>query len=174
MRYLIALAALVGALVAPAAVFGGGWATVQLGSLPTGIDEGGTWNARLTVLRHGVTPTDGAAPAITIAGPTGEAETFAAQPAGEPGVYEADVVFPAAGEWSFEISDGLEATGYGVSTTTTYPPVEIGESPGGGIAGDDMLPALPLAAFGLMLALAGAATAALVYRRARRLTPASR
>ncbi len=173
MRYLIALAALVGALAAPAAAPGGGWATVQLEALPADIEAGGAWNARLTVLRHGETPTDGAAPTITIAGPKGEAETFAAHPTGETGVYEAEVVFASAGTWSFEISDGLHATGYGVSTSTTYPPVEIGPRPGGG-AGGGSLPAAPLAALGLVLALVGVLTATLVLRRARRLTPAGR
>ena len=173
MRYLIVLAALVGALAVPAAAPGGGWATVQLQTLPTDIEAGGTWNARLTVLRHGETPTDGATPMITIAGPKGQAETFSAQPAGEPGVYEADVVFPAAGTWSYEISDGLASTGYGVSTTSTYPPVPVAEAPGG-IGGDGTLPALPLAGFGLLLALVGAATAVLLLRRSRRLTPLER
>ena len=173
MRYLIALAALVGALAAPTAAVGGGWATVELEALPTGIDAGDTWNARLTVLRHGETPTDGAAPTITLAGPEGEVETFAARPAGETGVYEAQVVFPSSGTWSYEISDGLEATGYGVSTTTTYPPVEVDSAPGGG-GGGVPLPAIPLAGFALLLALAGAAGAVVVFRRSRRLTPAGR
>jgi YtkA-like len=172
MRYVIALVALAAALAAPAAAPGGGWATVQLEALPTDIDAGGTWNARLTVLRHGETPTDGAEPMITISSEKGEAETFAAKPAGEPGVYEAAVVFPTAGTWSYEISDGLAATGYGVDTTTTYPPLTVGAGAGG--VGDGSLPALPLAGFGLVLALAGAAAAVVMLRRSRRLTPAGR
>jgi hypothetical protein len=174
MRYLIALAALVGALAAPAAAPAGGWATVELESLPAGTSAGDSWNARLTVLRHGVTPTDGAAPTITISGPKGAAETFAAEPTGETGVYAAVVVFPSAGTWRYEISDGLAATGYGVSTTTTYPPVTVAGAPGGGIGGDDELPALPLAGLALVLVLAGAAAAVVIVRRARRLTPAGR
>jgi YtkA-like len=172
MRYVIALVVLVAALAAPAAAPGGGWATVQLQAMPTDIDAGGTWNARLTVLRHGETPTDGAAPTITISGEKGQAETFAAKPAGEPGVYEAAVAFPTAGTWTYEISDGLAATGYGVDTTTTYPPVIVAAAPGG--VGDGSLPALPLAGFGLVLALVGAAAAAMLLRRSRRLTPAGR
>jgi hypothetical protein len=173
MRYLIVLAALVGALAMPLAANGGGWATVQLEALPTDIESGGTWNARLTVLRHGETQTDGAAPIITISGEKGETETFAATPAGEPGVYEAAVVFPTAGTWSYEISDGLAATGYGMDTTTTYPPVTVTEAPGGGVASDE-LPALPLAGLAFLLALAGAAAAIVMVRRSRRLTPAGR
>jgi hypothetical protein len=173
MRYLIALAALVGALAAPTAAVGGGWATVELEALPTGIDAGDTWNARLTVLRHGETPTDGAAPTITISGEKGDVEAFVAEPAGETGVYEAAVVFPTAGTWSYEISDGLAATGYGESTTTTYPPVSVGDAPGGGVRSDE-LPTLPLAALGVLIAIAGAAAAVALVRRSRRLTPAGR
>jgi hypothetical protein len=171
MRYLIVLAALVGALAASTAASAGGWATVELAALPAGIDEGGTWNAHLTVLRHGETPTDGAAPTVTVTGPSGDTTTFEAVPAGETGVYEAEVVFAEAGESTFEISDGLAATGYGESTTTTYPPVLVEAGPGGG--GDGVsVPALPFAA--LLLVLAGAAATIVVLRRSRRLSPAGR
>ena len=72
MRYLIALAVLAAALAAPTVVPAGGWATVELDALPSGVDAGDTWNARFTVLRHGVTPTDGAEPNVAIV----DAETF--------------------------------------------------------------------------------------------------
>jgi hypothetical protein len=126
------------------------------------------------VLRHGVTPTDGAAPTITISGPKGAADTFAAKPTGQTGVYAAAVVFPSGGTWSYEVSDGLAATGDGVSTTTTYPPVTVADAPGGVVGSDDGLPALPLAGLALVLVLAGAAAAVVMVRRARRLTPAGR
>ena len=69
MRYLIALSVLVAALAAPAAAPAGGWATVELEAMPAGFDAGDTWTARFTVLRHGVTPTDGAEPSVTIVDP---------------------------------------------------------------------------------------------------------
>ena len=69
------------------------------------------------MLQHGVTPLDGMEPSITIS--SGADETsFPATPTGEPGVYHAEVVFPAAGTWSWTIWDGF-------SQTHTYAPVEI-------------------------------------------------
>lgn len=172
MRYLIALSVLVCALAAPAAAPAGGWATVELADMPAGIDAGDTWTARFTVLRHGVTPTDGAEPSVIVVHPeTSERSTFSAKPAGEPGVYEAAVFFPEAGTWGLEIDNGLAATGYGVSETTTFDPVVVG-GPGGGSVGGDLLSPRALAVLGLLLALAVAVVFGV--RRLRRLAPAGR
>lgn len=175
-RYVIALAVLTVALVAPTAAPAGGWASVELAAMPTGIDAGETWTARFTVLRHGVTPTDGAMPSVSVVHPqTSERSTFPADPAGETGVYEAAVVFPTAGSWRFEIDNGLEATGYGVSATTRFDPVTIGAADGDGIpsvGGDGLLSPLPLAGLGLLLALA--LVLVIGVRRSRRLAPAGR
>ncbi len=171
MRYLVALTVLVVALAAPTAAPAGGWASVVVSDLPAGTGPGDTWTARITVLRHGVTPTDGATPSMSIVNEeTRNGETFAAKPTGETGVYEAAVVFPESGTWRYEVDNGLAATGHGVSQVTSYPPVTIA-GPAGGTPGDDGLPALPLAGFGL--ALAFAAAVAFAIRRSRRLTPAS-
>jgi YtkA-like len=174
MRYLIALSVLAVALAAPAAAPGGGWATVELAAMPVGLDAGDTWTARFTVLRHGVTPTDGAEPSLTIVDAEfSKRSTFPAAPAGEPGVYEAAVVFPEAGTWTFEIDNGLEATGYGVSQTTTFDLVTIGAPGGGGVVdGGGLLSPLALAVLGLLLVLAVAVVFGV--RRQRRLAPAGR
>jgi hypothetical protein len=80
---------------------------------------------RFTVLQPGRSPLDGIAPTITIR--NGDAlETFAAKPAGKPGVYRASVTFPSAGTWTYEVDDGFIA-----GQPHTFPPVEIG----GGVAG---------------------------------------
>ena len=169
MRYLIVLSALVLALAASATASAGGWATVELASLPTGLGSGDTWNAQITVLRHGVTPTDGATPSISIHNPaTGETASYAAEPTGTTGVYEAAVVFPGAGTWSYEVDDGLVSTGYGESTTSTYAPVDVRPAAGGGESAVPVLPALGVA--GTVVLLVAAAFAVL---RQRRLTPAS-
>lgn len=172
MRYLIALSALATALAAAGTAVAGGWATVELAPLPTGIDSGETWKAQLTVLRHGVTPTDGAAPSLTIRnGQSGKTVRFAADPTGETGIYEASVVFPDAGEWNLAVDNGLAATGYGESATTTYGPVTVGSGPAGGFDWRS-LPVLAVAAGGALLALLAAGV--LRARHVRRLTPASR
>jgi len=129
----------------------GGWATVGLSSLPAGTPAGGKWPVDMTVLQHGVTPLEGIAPVITITSDGGASQQFTGQPTGKPGVYHADVVFPSAGTWSYEVWDGF-------SQTHTFTPVQIG-APG------NSFPYLPLGlAVALALALAGA-TVAYLRRR---------
>jgi hypothetical protein len=153
-RLLLGLA--VAGLLLPAAALSGGFATVQLSSLPAGTDEGGTWTPTLTILQHGVTPLDGLQPAVRITDGTGEITTFAAKPAGEPGTYVAEVTFPSAGMWRFEIWDGF-------SQTHTYSPVTIG---GGG---DASFPTAPVG--GIVLAALALAGALVVLLRRRRPGP---
>lgn len=169
MRYLIAVSTLVLAVVGAGAASAGGWATVDLASMPEGVSAGETWSAEFTVLRHAVTPTDDAAPSLTIRNKkTGASETFEAEPAGETGVYTARVVFPDAGTWGFEIDNGLAATGYGESGTTTYAAVSIAT----GSDGTEAFPALP---FGLLAAAVVLPVAGVFgVRHFRRRTPEDR
>ena len=60
--------------------------------------------------------------------------TIPLEPAGKTGLYSARVVFPHAGTWSYAIDNGLQATGYGVSETTTYTPIEVGGGTSSGFA----------------------------------------
>ena len=114
----IALVAATALAVAGGAA-GGGWATVGVSPLPDGTAAGSKWEPTLTILQHGRTPLDGVEPTVTIrSSETGETKTFSAQPTGEPGRYRADVAFPSAGRWRFEIDDGF-------SRTHTFAPVEI-------------------------------------------------
>ncbi|HET8812478.1 MAG TPA: hypothetical protein VFM67_07775, partial [Gaiella sp.] len=117
-RLLLALA--LAALLVPVVATAGGFATVQLSSLPAGTDAGGTWTPTMTILQHGVTPLDGLQPAVRLTDDSGATQSFAARPAGEPGTYVANVRFPAAGTWRYEIWDGF-------SQTHTYSPVTIGD-----------------------------------------------
>jgi hypothetical protein len=134
-RLLLGLA--LAALLVPAAATAGGFATVQLSSLPAGTDAGGTWTPTLTILQHGVTPLDGLQPAVRISDGSGDLQTFPARPAGEAGTYVADVRFPTEGTWRYEIWDGF-------SQTHTYSPVTIGD-------GGSSFPTVPVA--GLVLAV---------------------
>jgi len=153
-RLLLGLA--VAGLLLPAAALGGGFATVQLSSLPAGTVAGGTWTPTLTILQHGVTPLDGLQPAVRITDGGGKTSTFAAKPAGAPGTYVAEVAFPAAGTWRYEIWDGF-------SQTHTYSPVTIG---GGG---DASFPTAPVG--GIVLAALALAGALVVLLRRRRPGP---
>lgn len=165
MRYLIVLATAAVTLVASSVASAGGWATVGLDPLPTGVGPGDTWNTNMTILQHGRTPLTGLSPTITITPEDGgRSETFAATETSEPGVYAASVVFPEAGPWRI-VADST----FGDSRLT-YGPVQIEPLPGfgTGAAGDDF-PALPLLAIlgGLVVV-----AAAFRVRRQRRLHPA--
>jgi hypothetical protein len=143
------------AVALPGAAAAGGWATVQLSSLPTGTKAGDTWKAELLVLQHGRTPLEGVSPVIRIRnGDVGK--EFTATPTGEPGRYAADVTFPAVGTWQWEIWDGF-------SQTHTYAPVTVG---GGAGAGDGSFPMVPLGAGALVL-VGGLAGLMFVARRRR-------
>jgi YtkA-like len=158
MRKLIAV--VIVALVAAPAAFGGGWATVGVAPLPSGDDS--DWNATLVVKQHGQTPLDGLRPSITIRNASsGEEETFAATPTGNPGEYRAHVVFPTDGTWRYEVYDGF--TEYGGAQTHTFAPVTI-DAPGG-----STFPTFALV-LGIALALVLAVPLALLARR-RRLQP---
>jgi len=151
-RLLLGLA--LAGLLLPAAATAGGFATVQLSSLPAGTDAGGTWTPTMTILQHGVTPLDGLQPAVRITDQNGEITTFAATRTGKTGTYVADVSFPSAGTWRYEIWDGF-------SQTHTYAPVTIGDG-----GGEGTFPTAPLAGAALIaIALAGAAYLMLRRRR---------
>lgn len=149
------------ALALPAAALGGGWATAGLASPPAGIEPGDTWRAEVRLLQHGVTPLVGVSPSITIRGPA--TRTFPARPTSEPGVYAADVVFPAAGSYRYEVDDGF-------SQVHTYAPVEVGgpaAAPGG-----DGFPGWVVAPVTVVALALGAAAALLARRRLGHRVPA--
>ncbi|MEX2211261.1 MAG: hypothetical protein WD689_05800 [Gaiellaceae bacterium] len=133
------------ALALPAAAAAGGWATAGIsGDPPSGLGPGDTWNAEITLLQHGQTPLTGMHPTITIRGP--ETKTFEATPTGTPGVYVAEVVFPTAGSYRYEIDDDF-------SQVHTFGPVEIVGGAGAGADGDGFpvwgIAPIALAALGL-------------------------
>ena len=117
MRGLLGAGAIVAALLVPSGAAAGGWATVGLDSLPDGIEAGDTWNVRLTILQHGVTPLDDVEPRV-IAERGSERREFAAEPTGRSGVYRAAVAFPSAGTWRYVVDDGF-------TMTHTFPPVRV-------------------------------------------------
>lgn len=163
MRLFFALTALAFSLVAVGSAAAGGWASVKLAPPPAGLEPGEVWRAEITVLRHAITPTDGARPSLFIRKEGGANRlTFEAKPTGARGVYAANVVFPEAGVWRYSVDNGLAATGYGESAMTTYAPVNIGTAGGGG----GSLPALPTVA--LAAALAAAVLGAFAVLRLRR------
>ena len=151
-RVLLALGLL---LVFAGTAHAGGWATVSLSSTPTGVQPGTPWAVDLTVLQHGRTPLTDVQPVVTIRS-GGRSQDFAAKPTGKPGVYRAEVVFPTAGRWTYEIDDGFIS-----QMPHTYPAVRIG-GPGATTTApaatpDDSGPNLLWLIPGIVLLLAAAA-----------------
>jgi hypothetical protein len=138
-RILIA-AVLLGSLVQAGVASAGCNATVGLAPPPAGIGPGTTWTAEMTVLQHGVRPLPNAAtahPTLTIVNDeTGARKTFTSQPTDDPAVFVADVVFPAAGTWSYEVYDDFTALEDGTAApcaqTHSFAAVSVGGAPAGG------------------------------------------
>jgi hypothetical protein len=158
MRSLVAICAAAIALVAVSAAQAGGFATVGVDPLPTGVDAGETWGTEVTILQHGRTPLTGLQPTVIVTeASSGVERMFRATPSDEPGVYDARVVFPEAGDWNVRVETGWRGEG-----GLTFGPVAIGD--GTGVATDsDPFPVAPLAA--LVLVVAVLAAAALAARR---------
>ncbi len=93
-------------LLVPASASAGGWATAEIlsGGPPANPRAGDPWVMDIRVLQHGVTPAEGLAPTVTIAG-DGGTRTFTGAAGREPGVYRVRVVFPAAGDWRWSIDN---------------------------------------------------------------------
>jgi hypothetical protein len=162
-RCLIVVSTLVLAVVGAGSAGAGGWATVGFEPLPDDTAAGASWKPKIFVKQHGITPLDGLRPVVTISeADSGQSRSFTALPTSEAGVYEADVVFPTAGDWSVAIESGFGDSG------VSYGPVTIGAVTGGD---PKSFPALPVGA--AVLAIALAIAGAFGIRRLRRLTPAS-
>ena len=110
----------------------GGWATVTLDQLPTEFQAGQTYRMGFTILQHGITPFDGGGAGIRARSATGQTATFAAKAEGPAGHYVAEVKFPSAGMWTWEIAPGpfapqplapIEVVIAGGTKTTTQPAV---------------------------------------------------
>lgn len=152
------------ALALPASALAGGWATAGLGPPNDGIGPGDTWNAKVTILQHGMTPLSGLHPTVTIrSGST--SKTFQATATGEPGVYLAKIVFPSVGTWSYSVYDGF--TQYGGAQTHGFPNVTIGA---GGTGGGGFPVVTTTAVFAALLGAAGLLF--LLLRRLRVRAPA--
>lgn len=137
-------------LAFPASAHAGGWATAGLSSTPEGVAPGKTWSVDITVMQHGRTPLDGVQPAVIITDKAGKATRFDGKPTGKPGIYRAEVVFPAAGKYDYTVDDG-----FGNGFPHEFPTAVIGgaaASPSAPAAGSDSTPWWPfaLAAAGLV------------------------
>jgi hypothetical protein len=149
MRRILIAAIAAGALYQAGVASAGCMATVGLAPPPQGIAPGTTWSAEITVLQHGVQPLPNAKtaqPTLTIVNTeNGAKRTFVAQRTKDSAVYVADVVFPAAGSWRYEVFDDFTSDGGGpvpCAQTHTFSAVSVGGAPvGGGGGGEPPAPA---------------------------------
>ena len=123
-RCLIGLAfACVGlALVGVSSAFAGGWAVTTLDPLPNELRAGQTYAIGYTIRQHGQTPFASAQTAIEIRSSRSQApQRFRAVPDGPPGHYVAQVTFPTAGEWQWDV-DQTPFAPQALGTITILPP----------------------------------------------------
>ena len=139
MRRILIAAIAAGALYQAGVASAGCMATVGLAPPPQGIAPGTTWSAEITVLQHGVQPLPNAKtarPTLTIVNTeSGTQQTFVARRTKDPAVYVADVVFPAAGSWRYEVFDDFTSEGgqpVPCAQTHTFAAVDVGGPTGGG------------------------------------------
>ena len=147
----IALLAAVAFAALTGTAHAGGWATVELGSTPSGLEAGKPWNVELIVKQHGITPLAGVTPSVRIDNGAGVVKTFEARPTATVGTYVAEVTFPSGGEWKTRIFDGFTD-----AVPHRLAPLTVASAGGGSSAGGDFpWPQTIAIAFVALLFLAG-------------------
>lgn len=102
---LVGALALLVALAAP--VSAGGWAVTTFSDVPSEFQAGTVYRLDYSIRQHGQSLVDVEDTSIRIWNPeTGEEHLFAGQSTGETGYYTAEVTFPSAGEWQWEVIQG--------------------------------------------------------------------
>jgi hypothetical protein len=121
----VALVVLVGAALA------GGWAVTTIDALPEGgFQAGQTYRLGYWIRQHGQNPFAGARTSIRVtSASTGESQVFSGQSEGPAGHYVAEVTFPSAGEWTWEVSQDPFAV-QSLGTVSVAPPTVGGPDPG--------------------------------------------
>lgn len=159
LRILAATAALALALATPA--LGGGWAVTTLDNVPDPFDAGQTYAIGYTIRQHGVTPVSVDRTEIQVTqSESGKRLAFPGVSDGPVGHYLAKVTIPAAGSWTWEVTQGPFAPQPLGTLAVSMPataaaPAAVATVP----APAAPLPAGPngLLLGGLLIALAGAA-----------------
>lgn len=105
---LVGLIALVAALAVPSLALAGGWAVVTLDRMPEGITAGQPVLLGMMVRQHGRSPLQAEEIQIEAShAETGQAVKFSALPDGQPGHYQAELLFPEPGLWKWKVASGL-------------------------------------------------------------------
>jgi hypothetical protein len=164
----LVLACLVLALVWTPSVFAGGWAVTTLDPLPNELRAGETYAIGYVIRQHGQTPFTSAQTAIEIRSPDSQVpQRFRAVPDGAPGHYVAQVTFPTAGEWQWDVDQAPFAP-QALGTLTVLASSAASATP------DTMLPIVPALAIATALAMAVFVWRLTVYTRSPRPAPRQR
>ena len=143
-------------VVVPLAASAGGWALTSFDELPTSFEAGETYELSYTILQHGKTPVDVYQTSVFVTDSSGSVTEFPATRTGSVGRYTVEVTFPAAGMFTWNVSQGdfaphdlgsISVTGAAEATTASI--------------GRFLLPA----AFALVVALLGVQVFALIRKR---------
>lgn len=159
LRILALAAAFALALSSPA--LAGGWAVTTLDSIPDRFDAGQTYSIGYTIRQHGVTPVSVDRTEIRIAhGESAKRLTFPGLAEGPVGHYLAKVTIPAAGSWTWEVTQGPFAAQPLGTLTVVMPAAAVAPA----AVTTVQAPVAPVATApnwlllsGLLIALAGAA-----------------
>jgi hypothetical protein len=155
------------ALVALAAVAGPAAAkeaNLTMMPPPGGMGPGDPWVATIRAEAEPPELLAEISPVVTLVNrATGERRVVHARRTGDPGIFNARIVFPTAGTWNLTLGDGLSEREY------VFRPITVGTAPAAPPAGDGDGPFAPVWVF--LAALAGLLTAAgaglVIHRRGR-------
>lgn len=94
----------------------------SLSTSPAGTTAGGTWTVDISFVSQGhILRVDSLQPSVVIKNvATGERRSFSTEATAESGVWQANVVFPSEGSWTYSVVVGVSGI------TFDYPPVSIG------------------------------------------------
>ena len=111
-------------LAGAAPALAGGWANVTLDRLSANPHAGQTLTLGFMVRQHGVTPTNSVQPYLSARNQeTGQTVRFRARQEGPVGHFVADVTFPAAGIWEWEVTPAPFPSSTKLGTLTVLPPL---------------------------------------------------
>lgn len=102
LRWIVVLA-LMGLLILAWPVQAGGWVVISVTEWPDNVSTAAPQPLRFTLLQHGQTPFQGAEPVILLSTESQQPLRLPATATGVPGEYEAEILFPAPGNWTATI-----------------------------------------------------------------------
>lgn len=132
MRHMLMRAAilLIMLLAVASPVLAGGWATVRLDEAPGPVIAGEPWRFGFMVKQHDITPTNDVEPVIrAVHTESGVVISAEGTQVGDVGHFEAEITFPLAGTWKWEIapepygSTSLETLTVGTASAEEVRPV---------------------------------------------------